>query len=732
MKKIILSIGGMTCSACSSGLEKYLNKQKGINKAHVNLVLATANIEYDETEVDVAKLEKFVARAGFKSLGEFKFNTDVSSAQKEKRRFLWMTMLFLFMIFWVIVSMQGRFVLPTSFIYLSVLIVLCCCFLIYGRDILVSGAKNLIHKMPNMDTLVLLSVLSCFLYSMYGVWQIFNHRLNVSLYFETVVAVIYFVKLGRYVDQLSKNKTKEAIQKLVTVTPAFGVMLKNNKEIQVTLDEVCVGDVMVVKAGEKVAVDGEIIDGQAHFDEAFISGESLPLLKKKGDKVVAGSLNYDGYVLYKAEKIGRDSTISEIVRLVEEAAASKAPITQLADKVSGYFVPAVMSAALLTFLFYLWQGKDFAQALMFGVCVLCAACPCALGLAAPLALVTAEGQCLKQGILVKKSSVLETARHVNLFVFDKTGTLTYGQLKIAKYFNYSDMNDADLLGICRSLESASTHPIATAFKSYMQTNKTAMPAYQNFENMAGLGIRATIGKDVYQLGSSKLLQVLDIENTRKNDEEKLQRDGCSIVYVLKNDEIVALFGVKDMLRPEAEELLLKLKKEGIKTFMLTGDNQTTANKVAETLAIDKVLADVSPKQKIAMVRDYKKQGNVVAMCGDGINDSPALTESDVGISIRGGTDIAADAADVILNSHNLADVFNLISISKKTVQVIKQNLFWAFFYNMLMIPAAMGMLARWGIVLNPMMACLGMVLSSMMILLNTGRLAFLGRNKKAD
>ena len=729
MKKIILSIGGMTCSACSSGLEKYLNKQKGINKAHVNLVLATANIEYDETEVDVAKLEKFVARAGFKSLGEFKFNTDVRSAQKEKKRFLRMTVLFLLMILWVIVSMQGVFVSSTSYIYLSGLIVLCCCFLIYGRDILVSGAKNLIHKMPNMDTLVLLSVLSCFLYSMYGVWQIFNHNVNVSLYFETVAAVIYFVKLGRCIDQLSKNKTKEAIQKLVTVTPEFGIMMKNNTEMPVTLDEVCIGDVMVVKAGEKVAVDGEIIDGQAHFDEAFISGESKPLLKKKGDKIVAGSLNYDGYVLYKAEKIGRNSTISEIVRLVEEAASSKAPITQLADKVSGYFVPAVISAALVTFLFYLWQGKDFSQALMFGVCVLCAACPCALGLAAPLALVTAEGQCLKQGILVKKSSVLETARRVNLFVFDKTGTLTYGQPKIAQYFNYSNMNDADLLGICCSLESASAHPIATAFKSYMQANKTVKLAYKDFENMTGLGIKATIGGDVYQLGSSKLLQSLSIKNTQKTDEEKLEREGCSIVYAVKNKEIIALFGVKDVVRPEAEELLSKLKKEGIKTIMLTGDNQTAANKTAEGLAIDTVFADVSPKQKIAMVRDYKKQGNVVAMCGDGINDSPALTESDVGISIHGGTDIAADAADVILNSHNLADIFKLISVSRKTVRVIKQNLFWAFFYNMLMIPAAMGVFARWGVVMNPMMACLGMVLSSLMILLNTGRLAFMMRNK---
>lgn len=418
MKKIILSIDGMTCSACSNGLEKYLNKQNGISNANVNLVMANATIEYDEKLLDQAKIEQFVKEAGFKSLGEFKEIKFEEKSKKEKIKFISFTILAILLMY---ISMGHMINLPTieilnphtnSIYYTVCLLVLTIAFIIYGYDILKNGYKNLIHKTPNMDTLVSIGVISSFLYSLYSMCMVIkgNHSYTMNLYFESAAIVIYFIKLGRYIDGISKDKTKEAIQKLVKITPEIAVIKVDGIEKQVTLDEIKKGDIVISKPGEKIAVDGEVIIGKAHLDESFVTGESKPVAKEEGSKVIAGSINYDGYLEYKAERIGKESTISEIVRLVIEASNTKAPIAKIADTVSGYFVPAVIIISIITFIVYLSLGQSFSIAISTFVTVLVVACPCSLGLATPLAIVVSEGLCASNGILVKKSEILENAR----------------------------------------------------------------------------------------------------------------------------------------------------------------------------------------------------------------------------------------------------------------------------------------------------------------------------------
>ncbi len=740
MKKINLSIDGMTCSACSNGLEKYLNKQKGIFNATVNLVMATATIEYDENLLNQESIEKFVQEAGFKSLGEFKEIKIEKKTQKEKIKFIFFSILAIVLMY---ISMGHMLNLPIiSFVdphsnpinYMIVLFLLTICFLIYGFDILKNGYKNLIHKTPNMDTLVSIGVISSFGYSIFNMFNVFlgNHHQVMNLYFESSAIVIYFVKLGRYIDGISKDKTKEAIQKLVKITPNTAVVKRDGVEKTVTLDEINKGDILVSKAGEKIAVDGEIILGKAHFDESFITGESKPISKEIGNKVIAGSMNYDGYIEYKAERIGKESTISEIVKLVIEASNTKAPISKVADKVSGYFVPSVIVIAIITFLFYLLTGQGFEIAITSFITVLVVACPCSLGLATPLAVVVSEGLCASNGILVKKSEILENAQKVNTIVFDKTGTLTYGKLKIAEVLNYSKMSDKELLSLIGSIESKSTHPIGKAFTDYIEQNEMQFLEVKEFENVAGYGIIGKIENEKFILGNSKILEKYEIKNNCLEDEKKLAENGNSIIYVVKDKEILALIGVNDILRDNVKEVISILNQNKIETIMLTGDNKQTAEKIAESVGITKVISDVVPSEKAKTIKDLKQDGKYVMMCGDGINDSPALASCDIGVSINSGTDIAMDSSDVILTKNDLGSILDLINISKKTIRNIKQNLFWAFFYNVLMIPIAIGLLKPIGISINPMIASLAMVFSSITVILNALRLRRIHVNKSSS
>ena len=734
MKRIILSIDGMTCSACSNGLEKYLNKQNGIYNASVNLVMANATVEYDEKILTIPKIEEFVKKAGFKSLGEFKEIKIEEKNKKEKGKFILFTFLAILLMY---ISMGHMVNLPSipyldahenPINYMVALLLLTILFLIYGFDILKNGYKNLIHKTPNMDTLVGIGVITSFLYSLYNMYLVLtgNHDQIMNLYFESSSIVIYFVKLGRYIDGVSKDRTKEAIQKLVKITPNKAAIKVNGEEKEVTLDEIKKGNIVVARPGEKIAVDGEIITGQAHFDDSFITGESKPNNKTVGDKVLAGSLNYDGYVEYKAERIGKESTVSEIVRLVIEASNTKAPISKVADKVSGIFVPMVIGIAIITFFIYWFITKDIETSLTTFVTILVVACPCSLGLATPLAIVVSEGLCASNGILIKKSEILENAQKVNTVVFDKTGTLTYGKLKIAKVLNYSEMQEKELLQYVGSIEKKSSHPIGKAFTDYLTENKIEPLEVTEFENLPGIGIKGKVNGQEFLLGNLKILQKYQIENPYKEDENKLALDGNSIVYVVKNQEIIALIGVNDIVRENAKEVIENLNQNNIETVMLTGDNTQTAEIIAKEIGITKVISNVVPAEKANTIKKLKEENRVVMMCGDGINDSPALSSSDIGVSVKSGTDIAMDSSDVILTQNDLNSIVKLIHISKKTLRIIKENLFWAFFYNCLMIPIAIGVLKPLGISITPMIASLAMVFSSITVILNTLRL------KKAD
>ena len=730
MKSLILSIDGMTCSACSNGLEKYLNKQNGIFNSSVNLVMANATITYDEKILNQEKIEKYIKQAGFKSLGVFKKINTKKNSKKEKIQFIIFTILEIILMYIAMGHMVGfpiiNFLSPHNnpINYTMCLLILAIAFLIYGYDILKNGYKNLIHKIPNMDTLVAIGVISSFAYSLYGVFMIFKGNLHyvMNLYFESSAIIIYFVKLGRYIDKISKDKTKEAIQKLVEITPNQAIIEVNGVQKQVTLDEIKKGDIVISKAGDKIAVDGEIIEGNAHLDESFITGESKPVAKSIGEKVIAGSLNYDGFIKYKAERIGKESTISEIVKLVIEASNTKAPIAKIADKISGYFVPTVIVIAIITFVSYLFLGYDIKTALSTFITVLVVACPCSLGLATPLAIVISEGLCAGNGILVKKSEILENASKINTIVFDKTGTLTYGKLKISKIYNYSNIPQNQLIKMVGSIEEKSTHPIGKAFMDYMVENKIEKLNVENMQNIAGYGIIGTINNEKIILGNRKIIEKFSIENNHLKDEKDLALGGNSIVYIANENKILALIGVNDVVRENAKDVIKELKKYNVKTIMLTGDNKQTAEKIGKELEITEVISNVLPSQKSDTIKSLKENGNKVMMCGDGINDSPAITNADIGVSVKSGTDIAMDSSDVILTKNDLYSILKLIKISEKTVKNIKQNLFWAFFYNCLMIPVAIGFFKPLGISINPMIASLAMVFSSLTVILNALRL----------
>ena len=737
MKKIILSIEGMTCSACSNGLEKYLNKQKGIKNATVNLVMANSLIEYDEKVLDINDLERFIKEAGFKSAGIYTEN-DISKKSKNQKVQLIVFAILIIMLMYISMGQMIGLKIPNVINmhinpigYSIILMLLTIAFIIYGFDIIKSGYKNLIHKSPNMDTLVSIGVISSVLYSLYSMVKIFqgNHMYSEKLYFESAAMIIFFIKLGRYLDGVSKDKTKEAIQKLVQITPKDAVIKVNGTERRVTIDQVKEKDILISKPGERISVDGKVTFGKTHVNESFITGESKPVTKKVGDTVIAGSINYDGYIEYEAERIGNKSTISEIIKLVLEATNTKAPIAKLADKVSGYFVPIVIIIAFFTAMFYLLTGNDFSLVINTFVTVLVVACPCSLGLATPLAIVISEGVCASIGILVKKSEVLENAQKIDTIVFDKTGTLTYGNLKISKIYNFSNYTYKEIIQIVGSLEKSSTHPISNAFKTYMQENKINYLEACNFEDISGYGIRGKIRNDEIILGNAKILSKYNIENVHKKDEKELAKDGNTIVYVIKNKEVISLIGINDIVRENAKEVIENLKKYKIEPIMLTGDNDETARKIASIIGIENVISNVTPNEKVKTIKTLKEEGKLVMMCGDGINDSPALASSNIGVSVSSGTDIAMDSADVILTKNNLKSIIELIKISKKTIRNIKQNLFWAFFYNTLMIPIAMGLFRNWGIVINPMIASIAMVISSLTVIFNALRLRKVINNK---
>lgn len=601
----------------------------------------------------------------------------------------------------------------------TTMLIITLVYLIYGLDIIKSGIKNLLHKMPNIDTLVMFSVIFSFLYSLYNYINILwgNNALLHNLYFESTCMVIYFIKLGRIIEDSSKDKTKDAIRKLVQITPSYAIVKKNNKELKVTIDEVEVGDTLVCKQGEKIAVDGIVTKGKTYVNESFITGESAPVLKEKDSTVIAGSISYDGIIEYKAKRIGRDSTISEIVKLVVESTNTKTKIQRLADKVSGIFVPVILITSLLTFIIGLLIGLPLETSLIHMVTVLVVACPCALGLAVPLVVVVSNGICAKKGLFLRNSEVLEKARTIDTVVFDKTGTLTYGNLKIFKAYNYSNYKDNDLINIVSNIEKNSSHPISTAFKVKKKLVVTA------FKTINGKGIKASVNNKEYYLGNNTLLKDLKIKDSHEEDYNTLINNGSSIIYVIEDKTIIGLIGVKDIVRDNIKDVITRFNDNNIEVIMLTGDNEVTAEIIAGELGITKVISNVLPKKKANTIKDLVSKGRKVIMVGDGINDAPALVNTTIGISVNDGTDVAMDSADVILMNNDISNILDLIKISKKAYLIIKENLFWAFFYNLLMIPIAMGLLENYGISMSPMFASIAMTISSLTVVINSLRLS---------
>ena len=716
MKNIILNVGGMTCSGCSAGLEKYLNKQDGIFSASVNLVLATVKIEYDENLLDVNKLNKFIGEAGFTSYGE-EYN---KNKRKPERLVLLIYTVLTILLMYISMGNMFKITMPNiinmhfnPIIYSISLAAITFLYFIYGFDIIKSGIKNLVHRMPNMDSLIMIGVIVNYLYSLFNMILVFKGDMNGlhHLYFEASAMTILFVKIGRFIDKNNRIKATDAVRGLVSVTPKKAVKLVDGEEKTVTINEISKGDIIVCRPGEKIAVDGIVRKGRTNINEALITGESKPVHKEVGNEVIAGSINCNGYIEYEAVRIGRETNISNIVKMVVEATNSKTEIQKFVDKVSGIFVPAIFILAVLASILNFVIIKDISIAVNVFVTVLVVACPCALGIATPLAMVISIGKLSRNGIFIKSSESLEILNGIKNIVFDKTGTLTNGKFSVVDK-NISDEN----MQILQSIEFNSKHPIAQSICEFSDFNKIEVT---NFREIEGYGLQADIGNSTYYVGSLKFVKEQCINNIYGNDEEKFLSNGYTIVYLFNNDGVLGIVGLADTVKDGVKELIQELKNMNKNIYMLTGDNEAAAKIIANEIGIDNVESNLTPKQKLVYVSNMNDDNNSVMMVGDGINDSPSLKAAAIGVSVEGGSDVSADSSDIILMNSNIGIISLLLKVGKKTNRIIKQNLFWAVFYNCLMIVVATGLLP---IHINPMIASMAMMMSSLMVVFNSLRL----------
>ena len=716
MKNIILNVGGMTCSGCSARLEKYLNKQEGIFSASVNLVLATAKIEYDENLLDVNKLNKFIEESGFTSYGE-EYN---KNKRKPERFVLLIYTVLTILLMYISMGNMFKIKMPNiidmhsnPIIYAVSLAVITFLYFIYGFDIIKSGIKNLVNKMPNMDSLIMIGVIVNYLYSLFNMILVFRGDMNGlhHLYFEASAMTILFVKIGRFIDKNNRIKATDAVKGLVSVTPKNAVKLVDGEEKTVTINEISKGDIIVCRPGEKIAVDGIVRKGRTNINEALITGESKPVHKEIGDEVIAGSINCNGYIEYEAVRIGRETNISNIVKMVVEATNSKTEIQKFVDKVSGIFVPAIFIIAVLASILNFVIIRDISIAVNVFVTVLVVACPCALGIATPLAMVVSIGKLSKNGIFIKSSESLEILKDIKNVVFDKTGTLTNGKFSIVE----KNISDENML-ILQSIEFNSKHPIAQSICEFSNFNKIEVT---NFREIEGYGLQADIGNTTYYVGSSKFVKEQCINNIYENDEERFLSKGYTIVYLFNNDGVLGIVGLADTVKDGVKDLIQELKNMNKNIYMLTGDNEASAKIIANEIGIDNVESNLTPKQKLVYVSNMNDDTNSVMMVGDGINDSPSLKAAAIGVSVEGGSDVSADSSDIILMNSNIGIISLLLKVGKKTNRIIKQNLFWAVFYNCLMIVIATGLLP---IHINPMIASMAMMMSSLMVVFNSLRL----------
>ena len=743
------AVSGLSCASCAANLEAAVGRLAGLASAVVNFATQVLTVTYPLGAIDVEQISQAVEAAGYHaqlltdqaSASQAQIQQEADQAAQAKashqaalwRRF-WLSAIFALPLLCLAMAEMVGLTLPTWLshrgggqLFVSLQLALTLPILWLGRSFFLNGFKHLVKGHPNMDSLVALGTSAAVAYSLYSSIQVWlgNHHAAMSLYYESAGVILTLVTLGKYFEARSKGQTSAAIQALIKLAPQEAQVLREGQEVTLPLDQVQVGDLVRVRPGQKIPVDGRVVEGQSWVDESMLTGESLPVAKKVGDQVVGASLNQQGSLIVETNKVGQDTTLAQIIHLVQAAQGSKAPIAQLADRVSAVFVPVVMTLALVAGLaWYLIGGQSWAFALTISIAVLVIACPCALGLATPTAIMVGTGKGAEQGILIKSGTALEMAHQVDAVVLDKTGTLTQGQPQVTDVLPLTGWTPDQLLALAAAAEVNSEHPLGQAIVAGARERELALPEVTNFQSLTGYGIRVLNGKNFYFLGNKRMMQETGLDLSQAEElAATLAAGGKTPIYVGNREEILGLIAVADPLKATSPEAVRRLKAMGLQVIMLTGDNAKTAQALAAEAGIDQVISDVLPADKAQVVADLQAQGLKVAMVGDGINDAPALAQADVGLAIGRGTDVAIESADMVLMGSDLTSVATAIKLSQATIRNIKENLFWAFAYNVLGIPVAMGVLHLFGgPLLNPMLAGAAMSFSSVSVILNALRL----------
>ena len=756
MQKVKFDIQGMTCSSCSAHVDRAVNKLEGVKTVNVNLLSNNMMVEFDEKMTNIDKIIKAVVDAGYgatvsderkkeTSKKEKKLNNEDVIKSMKKRLIISICFLVPLMYIAMYHMLNEWFGIPIPSIVNSLFhgtenaitfgftqFLLLLPIVYVNRNYFIVGFKRLLKGSPNMDSLIAIGSSAAIVYGIFAIYMIgygLGHnqielvqRYSMDIYFESAGTILTLITVGKYLETKSKGKTSDAISQLMNLAPKTATVMRGEKEIEIPVEEIMIGDIIIIKPGGGIPVDGTIVEGNSSIDQSNITGESIPVEKTIGDKVVSGTINKNGHLKIKATKLGNDTTLSQIIKLVEEASNSKAPISKLADKVSGIFVPVVITIAILATIFWVLQGQSFEFALSTGIAVLVISCPCALGLATPVAIMVGTGKGAQNGILIKSAESLEVLHTVNTVVLDKTGTVTVGKPKVTDIISVIDQNE--LLKIAGTLEKNSEHPLAEAIMQKIEEEKILISNVENFEAISGRGVKGKIDGEYYFGGNIAFMQEnhIDIEQMQK-ESQKLLNSGKTVLYFANKNHIIGIIAVADTIKETSYQAIKELKKENIEVVMLTGDNKTVAENIGKELHIDKVIAEVLPQDKEKEVAKLQAEGKKVAFVGDGINDSPALVRADVGLAIGSGTDIAIESADVVLIKNSLLDVVTAIDLSKAVIRNIKMNLFWAFFYNIIGIPIAAGVFyLYWGLKLNPMIGAAAMSLSSVCVVTNALRL----------
>lgn len=746
------TVEGMMCAACSAAVERAVGKLEGVESAQVNLLAKLLTVEYDESSVTPESICAAVKKAGFSAVLQeepkpVENNNDEKpnppSLPKPEDKFtpvkirLAVSVPLLVILMYITMGHMVGLPLPdflhgvnngVQFAFLQFLLTLPVVYV--NRKFFFNGFRSLLHKAPNMDTLVAVGSGAALIYGIASIFMIGyglgNGKIDIAekyvsnLYFESASMILTLVTVGKFLEERSKSKTNSAVAKLIDLSPKTATVIRNGKETTVNAEEIVVGDLILIRPGEKIPVDGTITEGASSVDQSALTGESMPVEKSKGDSVMSASLNLEGSFTMKASKVGKDTTLAQIIRLVEDAGATKAPVARLADKIAGVFVPVVMSISLVTFIAWLIAGQSIEFALSCAICVLVISCPCALGLATPVAITVSAGRCASNGILIKSAEALEGLCKADKVILDKTGTVTTGKPAVTDIVA-TDMEEDELLMLAASLENKSEHLLA---KAICEKYKGELVKADNFTYVPGKGVSATVAGKKALGGNATLMAENGVDVSAFSQQvSALSQQGKTVMYFAQDGKAIGIIAVADEIKPTSTEAVKTLIQSGKEVILLTGDNRSTAEVIGRQLGVTKVVAQVLPAQKAEHVEAEQKKGRKVIMVGDGINDSPALAKADIGIAVGGGTDIAIDSADVVLMKNDLNDVVKAITFSHKTLRNIKQNLFWAFFYNIIGIPVAAGVLfLPFGITLSPMIGAAAMSLSSLFVVTNALRL----------